>query len=254
MKGTRVVITGAADGIGLGIARCFVEAGAEVQVCDFSEQAVNSLNQNQESINAHVADVSDPESVNDFIAAARSNMGGIDVLINNVGVAGPHAFVEDMSIDDWENSMRANVSGMFYAIKAVVGEMKDRGSGVILNTSSAGTITLPPKRSVYNTSKAAVEGLTRSLARELGPFNIRCNAILPGVMNNERMNRIMTRRSEDENRPLDEIRAEYLEGVSMGSLVDVEDVGNMAVFLASEKARYVTGQLIAVCAGLLWEN
>ena len=193
-------------------------------------------------------------SVMSFVEEALNNHGPIDTLVNNVGIAGPHAFVEDIVIEDWDLALRANTSGMFYAIKAAIPQMKARNAGSIINISSVGTQTLPPKRSVYNTSKWAVEGLTRSLSRELGPFNIRCNAILPGVMDNERMQKIMQRRATDENKPLSEIRDEYLQCSAMKRLISVEDIGEMAVFLSSEKARYVTGQLIAVCGGIQWEN
>lgn len=250
----RIVITGGADGIGLGISDAFAASGAQIAVCDVRPEAIERVRQLRPSFAAEVADVSDPASITAFIEDVLRVHGPIDVLINNVGVAGPHAFVEDIAINDWDETLRTNTSGMFYAAKAVVPQMKARGSGSIINVSSVGTQTLPPKRAVYNTSKWAVEGLTRTLSRELGPFNIRCNAILPGVMDNERMERIMRRRAADENRSFAEVRNEYLQCSAMKSLISVEDIGEMAVFLSSSKARYVTGQLISVCGGIQWEN
>lgn len=114
--------------------------------------------------------------------------------------------------------------------------------------------TLPPNRSVYHTSKRAVKGLTRAMPRELGPYNVRCNAILPGIVDNDRMRRIMTRRTSAENKSLDNIRDDHLSCSVMNTLISVEDIGEMAVFLASPRARFVTGQLIAVCGGIKWEN
>lgn len=249
-----VVVTGGADGIGLGIADAFAGSGAAIAVCDVRPEAVERVRKARPAFAAYVADVSDARSVIAFIESALRDLGPVDTLVNNVGIAGPHAFVEDISIDDWDQSIRTNASGMFYATKAVVPQMKRRGSGSIINISSVGTLTLPPKRAVYNASKWAVEGLTRSLSRELGPFNIRCNAILPGVMDNERMERIMRRRAADEGRTFESIRDEYLKCSAMNKLISVEDIGAMAVFLSSDKARYVTGQLIAVCGGIQWEN
>ena len=250
----RVVITGGADGIGLGIARCFLEDGAQVHVCDIRPGAVEEAHKLHPDLKTHVTDVGDYDAVSRFIAECETAMGGIDVLVNNVGVAGAICFVEDIPVDDWDETLRVNTSGMFYGIRQVVGGMKKLGAGSIINISSVGTFTLPTKRSVYNTSKCAVEGLTKSVARELGEFGIRSNAILPGTMNNERMNRIVHQRMTNENRDFDDIMNEYLEFNAMKTVIDVEDIGNMAVFLSSEKARYVTGQLISVCGGVFMEN
>lgn len=254
LHGKGVIVTGAASGIGLSIARCFARFGAEVHVCDVDINAVASLNDLAEGIVAHQANVGDEAEVRDFLSSAGAALTNIDVLVNNVGIAGPRAPVEDTAFADWKETMRCNVDGMFLAIKLVVPEMKAIGSGAIINISSAGTITLPPKRSAYNTSKAAVEGLTRSLARELGPHNIRCNAILPGVVNNLRMMQVMQSRADDEHRSLEDIQKEYLQGASMGRLVEERDIGNCAAFLASDLGEKITGQTLAVCGGLLWEN
>lgn len=132
--------------------------------------------------------------------------------------------------------------------------MKAQNSGAIINISSVGTLALPTMRSVYNTSKWAIEGLTKSLARELGPFGISCNAILPGIMNNNRMRSIMERRAKHEERALDDIAADYLKYSAMGRLIEVEEIGHAAVFLASDKARSITSQLLSVCGGTAYED
>jgi NAD(P)-dependent dehydrogenase (short-subunit alcohol dehydrogenase family) len=254
MTGIRVLITGGADGIGFGIARRFVAAGAKVHVCDVRSEVIEPALQSLSLAGASQADVGLPEDVERLFRDASASLGGgIDVLINNVGIAGPQAFVEDLDYDDWDRTMRVNCGGMFYCIKQAVPLMKAQAFGVIINVSSVGTFTLPPKRSVYNASKWAVEGLTKSLARELGPFNIRCNAILPGIMNNDRMNRIIQRRADAEERTPGDITAEYLRYVAMGAMIDVDEIGEMAVFLASDKARHVTSQLISVCGGIDYE-
>ena len=124
-------------------------------------------------------------------------MGRVDVLVNCVGIAGPHALLEDISDEDWQTSMQVNVTGMFYTMKRAIPGMKERRYGAIVNFSTGSTITRLPSRSAYIVSKYAVEGLTMNAARELGPFNVRCNAILPGAINNDRMNMVMERGAKE---------------------------------------------------------
>lgn len=248
-----VLITGAGDGIGLGIAGEFLKSGAKVFICDvrgelFDEEMRTTF------AGCYKTDVGSVEEVSSMFEDIRARVGGLDVLINNVGVAGPHAGVENITLDDWESTLRANLTGAFLCIKEAVPHMKSRNRGAIINISSVGTLTLPPMRSVYNTSKWAIEGLTKSLARELGPFGISCNAILPGIMNNTRMRSIMERRSKHENRDLDDIAADYLKYSAMGRLIEVEEIGHAAVFLASDGARSITSQLLSVCGGTQYED
>ncbi len=249
----RVLITGAGDGIGLGIADEFLKAGAKVFICDvrgelFDEKMRSSF------AGCYRTDVGSTADVTAMFDDIRAKVDGLDVLINNVGVAGPHAGVEDISLDDWDATLRANLTGAFLCIKQAVPYMKSQKRGSIINISSVGTQTLPPMRSVYNTSKWAVEGLTKSLARELGPFGINCNAILPGIMNNNRMRSIMERRSRHENRDLDDIAADYLKYSAMGRLIEVQEIGYAAVFLASQGARSITSQMLSVCGGTQYED
>lgn len=249
----RVLITGAGDGIGLGIADEFLKAGAKVFICDvrgelFDEKMRSSF------AGCYRTDVGSTADVTAMFDDIRAKVEGLDVLINNVGVAGPHAGVEDISLDDWDATLRANLTGAFLCIKQAVPYMKSQKRGSIINISSVGTQTLPPMRSVYNTSKWAVEGLTKSLARELGPFGINCNAILPGIMNNNRMRSIMERRSRHENRDLDDIAADYLKYSAMGRLIEVQEIGYAAVFLASQGARSITSQMLSVCGGTQYED
>jgi NAD(P)-dependent dehydrogenase (short-subunit alcohol dehydrogenase family) len=250
----RVLITGGADGIGFGIAQRFIDEGAKVYICDVREDALAKSRILLPLAGVSCADISVPSDVQRLFDEITETAGGIDILVNNVGIAGPHAAVEKIDDRDWEKTIDVNLNGMFYCIRQAVPGMKQRRTGVIINISSVGSFTLPPNRSVYNTSKWAVEGLTKSLARELGPFNIRCNAILPGIMNNGRMRRIMKHRADCEGRTIEEIEAEYLAFIPMGSMIEPQEIGDLAVFLASDRARHVTSQSIAVCGGLLFEN
>jgi NAD(P)-dependent dehydrogenase (short-subunit alcohol dehydrogenase family) len=249
----RILITGAADGIGLATAKAFADSGAEVHICDV-DLGTLKLEPKGSFRGMHLVDVRREQDVKAMFDAVQTMSGGIDVLINNVGVSGPHAFIEDISVEEWADSMQANVGGAFFCLKYFLPGMKARRSGVVLNISSIGSFTLPPMRSVYATSKWAIEGLTKSLARELGPFNIRCNAILPGIVNNGRMMRIMKRRAESEARDIDELRKEYLKYTSMGRMIEVDEIAACAMFLSSDGARSITSQLIAVCGGVNYEE
>ena len=249
----RVLITGAGDGIGLGIAGEFLKAGATVFICDVRGELFDER-MRRTYAGCYTTNVGCVEDVTSMLEDIRTKVGGLDVLINNVGIAGPHAGVEDIALADWDATLRANLTGAFLCIKQAVPFMKAQNSGAIINISSVGTLTLPPMRSVYNTSKWAIEGLTKSLARELGPFGISCNAILPGIMNNNRMRSIMERRAKHEERALDDITADYLKYSAMGRLIEVEEIGHAAVFLASDKARSITSQLLSVCGGTAYED
>lgn len=249
----RVLITGAGDGIGLGIAGEFIKAGAKVFICDVRGQLFDDAMRGTYA-GCYATNVGSVEDVTTMFEDVRAKVGGLDVLINNVGVAGPHAAVEDITLSDWDATMRANLTGAFLCVKEAVPYMKAQRAGSIINISSVGTLTLPPMRSVYNTSKWAIEGFTKSLARELGPFGINCNAILPGIMNNTRMRSIMERRSKHENRDIDDIAADYLKYSAMGRLIEVEEIGQAAVFLASANARSITSQMLSVCGGTQYED
>lgn len=249
----RVLITGAGDGIGLGIAGEFLKTGATVFICDVRGELFDE-EMRRTFAGCYRTDVGSTDDVASMFEDIRSKADGLDVLINNVGIAGPHAGVEDIDLADWEATLRVNLTGAFLCIKEAVPHMKAQGGGAIINISSVGTLTVPPMRSVYNTSKWAIEGLTKSLARELGPFGISCNAILPGIMNNNRMRGIMERRSKHENRDVDDIAGDYLKYSAMGRLIEVEEIGHAAVFLASDKARGITSQFLSVCGGTAYED
>jgi NAD(P)-dependent dehydrogenase (short-subunit alcohol dehydrogenase family) len=131
--------------------------------------------------------------------------------------------------------------------------MKRRRDGVIINFSTGSTRTRLPLRAPYVASKAAVESLTQNAARELGPYNIRCNAILPGMINNERMKRIVASKAVSCGRSTDEVEQDYLRYISLRSKVEPDELADMVQFLASEKAAKVTGELIAVSGNVEWE-
>ncbi len=252
--GNRVIVTAGGSGIGRAIAERFHLQGAEVFICDISEQAVVDVCQANQNIGGAVANVGEPLEVEAFVAAAVDKMGGVDVLVNNAGIGGPRGLAEDIDYDDWDVTIRVNLSGMFYCAKQVIPLMKAQRSGCIINISTGSTRTGLPSRLPYVASKEGVNGLTYTLARELGPFNIRCNAILPGAVQGARGDKVVAGVADDKGISVEQARAEGLKYISMRTDVAPTEIGDMACFLASDLAKHVSGQFIGVCGNMEWEE
>ncbi|MYJ18885.1 MAG: SDR family oxidoreductase [Gemmatimonadetes bacterium] len=249
-----VVVTGGASGIGRVIAQRFADAGYRVHIFDINADAVRQALSENAAFSGTVGDVSVPAHVTRGMRDAEEAMGGVDVLVNDAAIPGPRAPVEEMPDDEWDRTMRVNLYGPFLWTKAVVTGMKARREGSIVNISTGSVRTLPLNRSVYNVSKWGVEGLTKTAARELGPWNVRVNAIQPGMVNNERMRMIVQRIADQEGRSTPEVEDEFLQFISMRCKVEPQDIADMAVFLSSEGASRVTGQVIAVDGHIEWEQ
>jgi len=248
MNGRKVIVTAGGSGIGRVIADTFARAGASVATCDI-DPAFAAEGEGQ-AIRCWQADVGDPVSAGHFMSEAIRWLGGIDVLINNAGVSGPTKLVEEITDDEWSRTMDINLNGQFYCVRAAVPTMKAQRAGVILNVSSTAGRMGMPRRSVYSASKYAVRGFTDVLAVELGEYNIRVNAILPGVVNGARVRRVLTEQARVVGETLEEYMPRILHNVSMHTAVEADDVANMALFLASDGARFVSGQSIGVCGNL----
>lgn len=246
MTGRRVVVTAGGSGIGRVIAEGFRDSGAKVAVCDIDSSSYTGRDLG-DRFAAWQADVGDPRSASRFMADAIAWLGGIDVLVNNAGVSGPTRPVEDITDDEWRHTMAVNVDGAFYCARAAISAMKAQRSGVILNMSSTAGRMGMPLRSVYSTSKYAIRGLSDVLAVELGGHNIRVNAILPGVVNGPRVRRVLTEQAAAAGETLEQYWPRVLHNVSMHTAVEAEDVAAMAIFLASDHARFISGQSIGVC-------
>ncbi|MCY3548429.1 MAG: SDR family oxidoreductase [Gemmatimonadetes bacterium] len=249
-----VVVTGGASGIGRVIAERFADAGYRVHIFDINTDAVARALAENAAFSGTVGDVSVPADVTRGMRDAGEAMGEVRVLVNDAAIPGPRVPVEEMPDDEWDRTMRVNLYGPFLWTKAVVPGMKARREGSIVNISTGSVRTLPLNRSVYNVSKWGVEGLTKTAARELGPWNVRVNAIQPGMVNNERMRMIVQRIADQEGRSTTEVEDEFLQFISMRCKVEPEDIADMAVFLSSEGAGRVTGQVIAVDGHIEWEQ
>lgn len=246
-QGTRVLITAAASGIGRITAELFHHHGATVHVCDISEEKIASLGQAAPEISASLVDVSQPDQVDRLFEDVNQRLGGLDVLINNAGVAGPTGPIEKLSVEGWEQTLAVNISGQFYCTRLAVPMIKAAGGGSIINLSSVAGRLGYPLRTPYAASKWAVIGFTKSLAGELGPDQIRVNALLPGLASGERAEGVISARAREKNVPHEEMRQEYLEAISLKKLTDPGDVAQMALFLCSDEGKGISGQALSVC-------
>lgn len=239
----RVLITAGASGIGLAMAQAFVDKGARVHVCDVDDAALYDLPKN---IAGTKVDASDEGAMSALFDRITDDWGGLDTVCANAGIAGPTAAIEDVALAQWQQCVSVNLESAFLAAKFAAPIMKQQKSGAIIITSSTAGIYGYPNRAPYSASKWGVIGLMKTLAMELGPFGIRANAICPGAVQGPRMEGVLEREAAVKGMTRDQIYDGYASGTSMRSFVTASDIANMAVFLASNEARLVSGQIISV--------
>lgn len=254
VSGLRVVVTAGAGGAGFGIAEGFAANGARVAVCDVDEQALASVRKQHPDWIATAADVGDEAAVDRFFDQVLAAYGGVDVLINNAGIAGPVAEPELVTAAEWDRTLGVNLRGPFLRARRAIPGMKAAGKGAIINIASTSARTGLPRRLPYVVSKAGVMSLTHNLARELGASGIRVNSILPGAIRGERLVRVINAKSEALKIPAAEYERNMLRYISMGVMVDPADLAAMAMFLASPSGRFVSGQQIGVCGDAQYEE
>ena len=250
----RVVVTAGASGIGLAIAQKFLAQGDQVFVCDVSSSALAVAMDENSGLLGETADVGKPWSVEEFFDHAITAMNGIDVLVNNAGIGGPREKIEDIEYADWDDSIRINLSGMFYCVKQVVPFMKAQNCGSIINISTSSAKTGLPNRLPYVASKVGVLGLSHNLARELGPFNIRCNTILPGLIDNVRGRALVAAYANENGLTVDAAESDFLKYISLKSWINPAEIADTAHYLSSDAARHITGQEISVDGNCEWEQ
>src|SRR5450759_301685 len=246
-QGLRVIVTAGAAGIGRAFATTFQEAGATVFVCDVDADALYKLHTEHPQIGATVADVALTSQVEEMFEAAKSFLGGLDVLINNAGITGPTARVEDISIAEWDRTIAIDLNGMFYCTRLAVPLLKASGGGSIINLSSIAGRLGYPLRTPYSAAKWAIVGFTKSLAIELGTSNIRVNAIQPGVVEGERVNRVIAARAEAAGIDFEASRQQFVSTISLRRMVSAQDIANMSLFLATPAGASISGQALSVC-------
>lgn len=237
-NGKVVVVTGGTRGIGLEIVRAFCERKANVILFgsrkESVDRAINELSKDNIIVDGYYPNLNDYSEVEDVMKKIYDKYKGIDILINNAGISS-NKKIEDTSSEEFMNIMDINVNAMFNTSKAVIPYMKDKKNGVILNTSSMVSKYGQPSGIGYPTSKFAVNGFTLSLARELAPYNIRVNAVAPGITNTDMVKKLPK-----------EVIEPLIESIPLGRIGKPRDVANAFMFLASDMASYITGVILAV--------
>lgn len=246
LSGRRVLITAGASGIGLVIARGFCEAGARVFISDIDADALARALAELPLARGCVADVADEDSVQAMFAQADAALGGLDVLVNNAGIAGPTAWVADLRREDILRTLEVNLVGQMLCIKHAVARLRQGRRPSILNMSSTAGHLGMPGRSVYSASKWGVIGLTKSLAIELGPEGIRVNAVLPGATDGPRLRAVIAAKAQAVGKRVEDMTRTYEGMSSLGRMVTAEDVANTVLFASSAAGGSVTGQALAV--------
>lgn len=246
MEGQRVLITGGGSGIGLRLAERFAEAGARVALCDADPAAIARIQATSPEMIAVQADVTDEAGMTAFLDTVEAQWGGVDVVCANAGTGGPAGRIEDLDYDAWQACVAVNLHGAFLTCRWAARLMRAQGAGLILLTSSTSGMHGVPYRAPYVAAKWALVGLTKTLAMELGPAGVRVNAIAPGAVEGERMERVVAMEARASGRPEAEVREIYAKGSSLRTWVSADDLADMALFLASPAASKVSGQVLAV--------
>lgn len=246
LRGKRVTVTAGASGIGFAIARFLHGQGARLAICDVDAAALESASASLGNCLAMPADVSDDAAVDAFFDAVQDQLGGLDALVNNAGIAGPTGKVEDLTPEDWRRCVDICLTGQFLCTRRAVPMIKSAGGGAIVNMGSAASKHGYAYRTPYSAAKFGVIGLTQSLAKELGPDNIRVNAILPGIVEGPRMEGVISARAEATGVSYAEMETEYLRNISLRRMVSPDDVASTIAVLISDLGANLSGQSLAV--------
>lgn len=248
IRGLRVLVTAGASGIGLATARAFAREGARVHICDVDARALAALAASDPEIGQQLCDVADAEAVAGLFTGAVREMGGLDALVNNAGIAGPTAPCEEISLADWNRTLAVDLTGQFLCVQRAIPLLKASANGSIANLSSAAGRFGFPNRTPYAAAKWGVIGFTKSLAMELGDFGIRVNAICPGSVAGARIDAVYANKAKLRGVDPDVVRDEMLGKTSLKRFVTADDVANAIVFLASPRGANISGHALPVDA------
>ncbi len=242
----RVVITAGGAGIGRALALAFHASGARVAVCDIDAGAIAELAEIEPEILGRVANVTSADDMSAFLSDVDAAYGGVDVALANAGTGGPAGPIEKLELDDWRACIAANLDGAFLLCQWAATHMKAQGSGSIILTSSTAGMFGYPMRSPYAVAKWGVIGLMKTLACELGPYGVRVNAICPGAVEGDRMERVLQNEAAATNKDVEDVRQIYVNGVSMKTWVSADDIADAALFLTSPAASKISGMALPV--------
>ena len=247
IAGLRVMVSAGAAGIGLEIARAFAREGARVHVCDVDREALAHAASSGPGITTTACDVADRAQVERFFDEGLAKLGGLDCFVNNAGIAGPTGRVEEIDPAEWDRCIAIDLTGQFNCVRLAVPHLRRSKNASIMNVSSlAGRLGFA-LRTPYASAKWGVVGLTKSLSVELGPDNIRVNALLPGVVAGERQKRVLSAKAEARGISFEEMEKLALSYTSLKEYVTPQQLADLVVFVASPRGRTISGQALSVC-------
>ncbi len=251
MKNKVAIITGASRGIGWRLVERFLEEGASVVACARTGDRLAALKRSVDDASLEVvtADAARPEDVAAVVARAVEAFGGVDIVVNNAGAAGPTTPVESLSLEDWTETVNSNLTSAFLFVRETVPLMKTRGGGAVVNIGSMTGKKPLVFRAPYAAAKMGLIGLTRTLAEELGPHGIRVNTVCPGTVDGERLEEVLVQQADKRGMTVEAITA-YARSMSpLKTFVSADDVAELVLFLASDRSARMTGQDINISAG-----
>ncbi len=246
INGLRVLVTAGANGIGLEIARAFLREGAKVHVCDVDDAALAALKTSDPGLVATRCDVSDREQVKRLFDDAISGLGGLDVLVNNAGIAGPTGRVEEINPEDWDRCVEVCLTSQFNCARLAIPHLRRSANASIVNLSSAAGKHGFAMRAPYAAAKWGVIGFTKSLAIELGDDGIRVNAILPGLVAGDRQRRVLEAKAQQRGISFKEMETIAFSFTSIKEYVTPQQLADQIVFMASPRGRTISGQAISI--------
>lgn len=246
LQGLRVLVTAGASGIGRTVADTLCAMGANIHVCDIDPSALSRC---PPDFSTSHTDVSDPTAVEQLFTTVDQQLGGLDVLVNNAGIAGPTKNIEEISVEEWRRTLSINLDGQFYCSRLATPRLR-ASQGAMINMSSVAGRFGYAFRTPYAASKWAIIGMTESLAKELGPDGVRVNAILPGIVRGKRIEAVIAARAKSLGVDYAEVEAQYLSNISLRRMVGPEDVAQTIAFLCSPAGRNISGQSISVCGNV----
>ena len=242
----RVVITGGASGLGRMMAQKFSSKGDRLAICDVSRVHIDALKQEMPEALCIECNVTHEVQMQGFFEKVHTEFGGVDILLSNAGTGGPAGPLETLGFSDWRDCLSVNLDGAFLSCRWAGEQMRAQESGLILIISSTSGLFGVPNRAPYVTAKWGLIGLMKTLAMELGPAGVRVNAICPGSVEGDRMERVLDMESAALGQDRATVQAQYTQGVSLRKFMSPKDIAEMAFFLASDAAQNVTGQAISV--------
>ncbi|MFW1809090.1 SDR family oxidoreductase [Acinetobacter ursingii] len=242
----KVFISAGGSGIGRCIAEAFLKQGDDVFVCDINQQSLQQFKQDYPQLQIAYCDLGQMNAIQPMFETAMQALGGLDILVNNTGISGPTVAADELSFEDWTQVLNLNLNSTFMMTKLAIPYLKQSDSGVIINLSSIAGRMGYPFRLAYSTSKWGIIGFTKTLSMELGVFDIRVNAVLPGAVDGERVQRVLQARADAMNISLEEVTQNALANQSLKQFVNPKHIADLCVFLASDSASSISGQILPI--------